>query len=142
MLQNGILNLFGHCIRTSEQPQWREQNKEKPAWITPATSPEAANGLPSVFREETSFLVRGDKTAYFRYGTSVTGSKIAAVQEFREPGLSENQWLPARKRSASSAAMQPIPAAVTAWRKILSLTSPAAKTPGTLVLVESGAVRI
>ena len=31
---------------------------------------------------------------------------------------------PARKRSASSAAMQPMPAAVTAWRNILSLTSP------------------
>ena len=28
--------------------------------------------------------------------------------------------------SASSAAMQPVPAAVTAWRKILSCTSPAA----------------
>ena len=34
--------------------------------------------------------------------------------------------------------MQPIPAAVTAWRKILSLTSPAANTPGTPVSVESG----
>ena len=36
----------------------------------------------------------------------------------------------ARNFSASSAAMQPMPAAVTAWRKILSCTSPAAKTPG------------
>ncbi len=48
----------------------------------------------------------------------------------------------ARKRSASSAAMQPMPAAVTAWRNILSLTSPAAKTPAMLVCVESGAVLI
>src|SRR3569832_2940369 len=36
----------------------------------------------------------------------------------------------AKKRSASSAAMQPIPAAVTAWRKTSSVTSPAAYTPG------------
>jgi len=36
--------------------------------------------------------------------------------------------------------MQPMPAAVTAWRKILSLTSPAAKTPGMSVAVESGLV--
>ena len=47
----------------------------------------------------------------------------------------------ARNFSASSAAMQPSPAAVTAWRKILSLTSPAANTPGTTVAVESGTVR-
>ena len=47
----------------------------------------------------------------------------------------------ARKRSASSAAMQPCPAAVTAWRKTSSVTSPAAKTPGMLVTVESGAVQ-
>ena len=51
-------------------------------------------------------------------------------------------WADARKRSASSAAMQPMPAAVTAWRKILSLTSPAANTPATEVWVESGAVRM
>ncbi len=36
--------------------------------------------------------------------------------------------------------MQPMPAAVTAWRKTLSLTSPAANTPATEVRVESGAV--
>ena len=48
----------------------------------------------------------------------------------------------ARNFSASSAAMQPMPAAVTAWRKILSRTSPAAKTPGMSVAVESGRVRM
>src|SRR5215471_18889409 len=58
-----------------------------------------------------------------------------------KPARNKIQWPPAKNFSASSAAMQPIPAAVTAWRKILSLTSPAAKTPGTLVFVESGAVR-
>ena len=47
-----------------------------------------------------------------------------------------------RNFSASSAPMQPSPAAVTAWRNTLSLTSPAAKIPGTLVAVLSGAVRI
>src|SRR5262249_29026081 len=45
----------------------------------------------------------------------------------------------ARKRSASNAAMQPVPAAVTAWRNTLSCTSPAANTPGTRVRVEFGA---
>src|ERR1700687_4707563 len=45
----------------------------------------------------------------------------------------------ARKRSASSAAMQPRPAAVTACRQISSATSPAANTPGTEVAVEFGA---
>ena len=33
-----------------------------------------------------------------------------------------------------------MPAAVTAWRKISSLTSPAANTPGIEVRVESGSV--
>ena len=42
--------------------------------------------------------------------------------------------------SASRAAIQPIPAAVTACLKILSFTSPAAKTPGIFVSVESGFV--
>ena len=36
--------------------------------------------------------------------------------------------------------MQPLPAAVTAWRKILSCTSPAANTPATEVAVLSAAV--
>ena len=43
--------------------------------------------------------------------------------------------------TASNAAKQPVPAAVTAWRKILSCTSPAAHTPSTSVAVESGLVR-
>ena len=38
-------------------------------------------------------------------------------------------------RSASMAAMQPVPAAVTAWRYRWSATSPAAKTPSTVVAV-------
>ena len=42
------------------------------------------------------------------------------------------------QRSASSAAMQPVPAAVTAWRQTQSWTSPAAKTPSTLVCVVPG----
>ena len=46
----------------------------------------------------------------------------------------------ARKRSASRALMHPVPAAVTAWRYVLSWTSPAAKTPGTLVWVVPGLV--
>jgi hypothetical protein len=43
-----------------------------------------------------------------------------------------------RKRSAASAAMQPEPAAVTAWRQCGSCTSPAAKTPGREVSGEPG----
>ena len=38
--------------------------------------------------------------------------------------------------------MQPVPAAVTAWRKVKSCTSPAAKTPSTLVRVVPGTVRM
>src|SRR5258706_9849072 len=44
-----------------------------------------------------------------------------------------------RYRSACSAAMQPVPAAVTAWRQVKSATSPAANTPGTDVSVAPGA---
>lgn len=46
------------------------------------------------------------------------------------------------KRSASSAAMHPDPAEVTAWRYTLSCTSPAAKTPLTEVFVVPGTVRM
>ena len=45
-----------------------------------------------------------------------------------------------RNRSASIAAMQPVPAAVTACRYIASCTSPQAKTPSTLVRVLPGTV--
>ena len=37
--------------------------------------------------------------------------------------------------------MQPVPAAVTAWRNTESCTSPAAKTPGTDVRVVPGSTR-
>ena len=36
--------------------------------------------------------------------------------------------------------MQPVPAAVTAWRNTLSCTSPAANTPSTVVRVLPGSV--
>ena len=41
-------------------------------------------------------------------------------------------------RSASMAAIQPVPAAVTAWRYTWSWASPHAKTPGMLVAVDPG----
>ena len=44
----------------------------------------------------------------------------------------------ASRRSASSAAIAPVPAAVTAWRYVWSTTSPAAKTPRMFVAVEPG----
>ena len=47
----------------------------------------------------------------------------------------KNQPCCSRKRWASSAAMQPVPALVMAWRYTWSWQSPAAKTPGTLVWV-------
>jgi hypothetical protein len=43
-------------------------------------------------------------------------------------------------RSASIAAMHPLPAAVIACLKLESCTSPAAKTPGIFVLVDPGTV--
>ena len=45
-----------------------------------------------------------------------------------------------RNRSASIADMQPVPAAVIAWRYVGSCTSPQANTPGMLVAVERGCV--
>ncbi|AFC33242.1 hypothetical protein PM3016_6627 [Paenibacillus mucilaginosus 3016] len=45
---------------------------------------------------------------------------------------------PSRNFSHSSAAMQPLPAAVIAWRYLLSCTSPQANTPGTFVMVVPG----
>ena len=56
-----------------------------------------------------------------------------------QAGAAADSWA-AMNFSASSAAMQPMPAAVMAWRKILSFTSPAAKTPSISVAVESGFV--
>ena len=50
-------------------------------------------------------------------------------------GLSHRAYSCSRKRCASSAAMQPVPALVIAWRYTWSCTSPAANTPGTLVMV-------
>lgn len=62
------------------------------------------------------------------------------------PSASASQFLgfssssSARRRSASSAAMHPEPAEVMAWRYRLSWTSPAAKTPLTLVSAVPGMV--
>jgi hypothetical protein len=47
----------------------------------------------------------------------------------------------AKKRSASSAAIHPVPAAVTACLNTLSCKSPQAYTPSTLVLEESALVK-
>ena len=56
-------------------------------------------------------------------GRAVFGAAACAHSATASAGA----WVvPARKRSASSAAMQPVPAAVTAWRNTLSCTSPAA----------------
>lgn len=62
-------------------------------------------------------------------------TRAALGRASRSPGSSAD-----RNRSASRAAMQPDPAAVTACRYTRSWTSPAAKTPGTLVAVEPGRV--
>ena len=47
-----------------------------------------------------------------------------------------------RNRSASMAAMHPVPAAVTAWRYVGSWTSPQANTPSTFVRVVFASVRM
>jgi hypothetical protein len=54
----------------------------------------------------------------------------------QSPAPPTRQW--ARNRSASMAAMHPVPAAVTAWRYTWSATSPQANTPGTFVAVDPG----
>ena len=57
-------------------------------------------------------------------------------EEEEEEGTEEEE----RKCSADKAAMHPEPAAVMACLHCLSCTSPAAKTPGTLVVAPPGAV--
>src|SRR5690606_18983446 len=61
-------------------------------------------------------------------------SDAPTIERTRGAQIAGYCW-PVRNRSASSAAMHPEPADVTAWRYIGSATSPAAKTPGTLVAV-------
>src|SRR5207237_8499858 len=93
--------------------------------------------LPSVIGRKHPYGFAGDEP--------LTWDMVSAVDPINSARLRfprGGQCAPARNRSASSAAMQPIPAAVTACRKILSLTSPAANTPGTLVFVVSGPVPI
>lgn len=53
----------------------------------------------------------------------------------------QSSWV-SSQRSASMAAMQPDPAAVTAWRYTVSCTSPQANTPSTLVRLEPFSARI
>src|SRR5437879_10798569 len=91
-----------------------------------------------------------------RLGDRVKNPQLVPVHRhllaFREPPSPRSPYSAARAAavsssaprnfSASSAAMQPSPAAVTAWRNTLSLTSPAANSPSTAVAVESGSVRM
>src|SRR3954467_8578429 len=84
--------------------------------------------------------------------SAVRADEVAHVRMVSMPGLEPVQAaassasrtsagaLCASHRSASSAAMQPIPAAVTACRYVWSTTSPAANTPSTFVAVDPGFV--
>ncbi len=64
------------------------------------------------------------------------------IESIQLVALRERHWRyrDDRKCSASSDAMQPLPAAVMAWRHFLSWTSPAANTPVTEVWVVPGVV--
>ena len=77
-----------------------------------------------------------------RYQTFDNSNTIIfrAVESTQERETELLNYLSDKCFSASSAAMHPIPAAVTACLKILSFTSPAANTPGMFVIVESGFV--
>src|SRR6266436_4316133 len=78
---------------------------------------------------------RGRCVAQWRQGAACAAARDG--QLFCDACATDAAWCCAsRKRSASIAAMQPVPAAVTAWRYVRSWTSPQAKTPRTLVSVE------
>src|SRR5205814_5747233 len=67
--------------------------------------------------------------------SSWRGGAIAYISLVRSTCVSR---FSSSQRSASMAARQPSPAAVTAWRYTWSRTSPAANTPGMLVIVDAG----
>ena len=89
----------------------------------------------------TTFLI----IASFFYDFSYVHSHILYLR-FLEGGifccsiLLIDHSFSARNRSASNAAMQPVPAALIACLYFGSATSPAAKTPGILVAVLCGCV--
>src|SRR5262249_14798622 len=81
-------------------------------------------------REEVDLVPEPDQGA----GHGEHGQRRPSHLEERLRGEEQDpQWL--RKRSAAMGARHPGPAAVTAGRWRWSATSPAAKTPGTLVAV-------
>ncbi len=126
---------LGHGWARLDPP---DRQPEAPRWTRPGTSTSSPWGYVS---------------SSTRWPAADEGTEQGEHREWRPPDLEEGlrseeqdpegaprpvgmpvcQWL--RKRSASMAAMQPLPAAVTAWRYRWSWTSPAAKTPGTLVAV-------
>src|SRR5215470_9886466 len=67
--------------------------------------------------------------------TPLTCDELLLHVSCRADAHDQVSWL-ASQRSASSAAAQPVPAAVTACRYVRSTTSPAAKTPSMAVRVD------
>ena len=121
-----IWRLTADWLRLSDSPAWVKLPASATAWKIRSLSQSivmAARHLPP-------------RPA----GSDASGRRLYSAAA-AAAAADSSPCLAAMNLSASSAAMQPMPAAVTAWRKTRSLTSPAAKTPGMLVAVESGAVR-
>ena len=96
--------------------------------------------------EDSQELVAGRideiEPAHGHSARGVTSVAVGAVRRLRPTRPRPRGWwrCSSSQRCASSAAMVPEPAAVTAWRYVWSWTSPAAKTPGMFVRVERGSV--
>ena len=98
-------------------------------------TPSCSSRAP-IWREIADWLSFNDSPACVKLPASATAWKIRSLsQSISSPPVGCTAYsaacasrvsCAASHFSASSAAMQPVPAAVTAWRKILSCTSPAA----------------
>ena len=89
-----------------------------------------ANGMQYVLVSHNTKMGAA-KGAVLTAGTAGAQRVYRCMMGLRGPGASSH-------RSASMAAIHPLPAAVIAWRYTLSTISPAANTPSTLVTVVPG----
>ncbi len=100
-------------------------------------TPSCSSSAP-IWREIADWLSFSDSPAWVKLPASATAWKIRSLSQSiisclpclapaaYSAACARRASCPASHFSASSAAMQPVPAAVTAWRKTLSCTSPAA----------------
>src|SRR6185437_7681153 len=151
-----VLRLRQHCLGHGELREHLARGAEQQLALL---GEDEASGVAVEERHAQALLKRADLPAHRRLAEVQRLARMGEASRFGD-GVEDAQLVPvhaghgrysaarsdaaassaARNFSASSAAMQPMPAAVTAWRKTLSLTSPAAKTPGISVAVESGRV--